>query len=83
MLAAEATNGKAPNRDEARGGDNLHLAARQANNNVCSITLRTFSSGHAGLLSSVGLGLYVSRPLARTMDGDLQYSRREGTTDFA
>jgi signal transduction histidine kinase len=38
--------------------------------------------GHAGLPSSVGLGLYVSRLLARMMDGDLQYSRRDGRTEF-
>jgi hypothetical protein len=38
--------------------------------------------GQAGLPSSVGLGLYVSRLLARMMDGDLQYKRRDGVTEF-
>jgi PAS domain S-box-containing protein len=38
--------------------------------------------GQAGLPSSVGLGLYVSRLLARMMDGDLQYRRRDGVTEF-
>jgi PAS domain S-box-containing protein len=38
--------------------------------------------GMAGLPSSVGLGLYVSRLLARMMDGDLQYRRRDGVTEF-
>ena len=38
--------------------------------------------GQTGLPSSVGLGLYVSRLLARMMDGDLQYQRREGVTEF-
>ncbi|HUP17904.1 MAG TPA: PAS domain S-box protein [Acidimicrobiia bacterium] len=38
--------------------------------------------GQAGLPSSVGLGLYVSRLLARMMDGDLQYQRRDGVTEF-
>jgi hypothetical protein len=28
------------------------------------------------------LGLYVSRLLARMMDGDLQYQRRDGVTEF-
>ncbi len=41
------------------------------------------SGGQAGLPSSVGLGLYVSRLLARMMDGDLQYSRHEGRTEFS
>ncbi|HKY48137.1 MAG TPA: HAMP domain-containing sensor histidine kinase, partial [Acidimicrobiia bacterium] len=38
--------------------------------------------GQIGLPSSVGLGLYVSRLLARMMDGDLQYHRRDGVTEF-
>lgn len=38
--------------------------------------------GQAGLPSSVGLGLYVSRLLARMMDGDLQYERSDGVTQF-
>ena len=38
--------------------------------------------GQAGLPSSVGLGLYVSRLLARMMDGDLQYQRHDGITEF-
>lgn len=38
--------------------------------------------GYIGLPSSVGLGLYVSRLLARMMGGDLHYSRRDGRTEF-
>jgi len=38
--------------------------------------------GLAGLPSSVGLGLYVSRLLARMMNGDLQHKRRDGVTEF-
>ena len=37
---------------------------------------------HIGLPSSVGLGLYVSRLLARMMGGGLDYSRRDGRTEF-
>jgi PAS domain S-box-containing protein len=36
----------------------------------------------AGLTEPVGLGLYVSRTLARLMDGDLTYRRQEDTTVF-
>jgi signal transduction histidine kinase len=38
--------------------------------------------GPIGLPSSVGLGLYVSRLLARMMGGDLRYSRGDGRTEF-
>lgn len=38
--------------------------------------------GLIGLPSSVGLGLYVSRLLARMMGGDLQYQRVDGVTEF-
>ena len=38
--------------------------------------------GLIGLPSSVGLGLYVSRLLARMMGGDLQYRRVDGVTEF-
>ena len=38
--------------------------------------------GLVGLPSSVGLGLYVSRYLARRMGGDLDYSRNGGRTEF-
>ena len=38
--------------------------------------------GITGLPSSVGLGLYVSRLLARMMQGDLKYQRNEGVTEF-
>ena len=39
--------------------------------------------GLIGLPSSVGLGLYVSRLLARMMGGDLQYKRADGVTEFS
>jgi signal transduction histidine kinase len=38
--------------------------------------------GQIGLPSSVGLGLYVSRLLARMMGGDLHYSRDDNRTEF-
>ena len=38
--------------------------------------------GPIGLPSSVGLGLYVSRLLARMMGGDIRYARRDGQTEF-
>lgn len=45
---------------------------------------QTFSRGHAGLhnANSSGLGLAVSRRLARAMGGDLTYSRGDGRTVF-
>ena len=39
-------------------------------------------SGKGSLPESVGLGLYVSRRLARLMGGDLAYRRHDGTTVF-
>ena len=39
--------------------------------------------GQVGLPASVGLGLYVSRFLARMMGGDLRYSRLDGQTEFS
>ena len=36
-------------------------------------------AGHPG---SVGLGLTIARDLARRMDGDLVYGRRDGWTSF-
>lgn len=45
---------------------------------------QTFTRGHAGLrhASSSGLGLAVSRRLARAMSGELDYERRDGRTTF-
>ena len=38
---------------------------------------------HDGKSGSTGLGLFVSRDLARAMDGDLRYERRDGWTVFS
>jgi signal transduction histidine kinase len=35
-----------------------------------------------GRTESVGLGLHISRRLARLMGGDLTYTRQDGTTIF-
>ena len=70
-------------------GDKVRIAVRDHGAGIPSEAVdRMFEpyarlGGHAGLPSSVGLGLYVSRLLARMMDGDLQYSRRDGRTEFS
>ncbi|MDX1449151.1 MAG: GAF domain-containing sensor histidine kinase, partial [Acidimicrobiia bacterium] len=60
--------------DDGEGVD--ELAAAQL--------FQTFSRGHAGLRNSQssGLGLAVSRRLAREMGGDLTYERADGETVF-
>ncbi|MEX2654044.1 MAG: GAF domain-containing sensor histidine kinase [Acidimicrobiia bacterium] len=51
---------------------------------ITDLLFQTFSRGHAGLhnANSSGLGLAVSRRLAKAMGGDLTYSRGNGRTVF-
>jgi K+-sensing histidine kinase KdpD len=74
--------------DARSKGRSVKIAVRDRSDGIPSEAVdRMFEpyarlGGQAGLPSSVGLGLYVSRLLARMMDGDLEYQRRDGVTEF-
>ncbi len=78
------------------GGDQKTLSARTRSDRVVieladngegvtdAVRERLFQPfSHGGGQGSVGLGLAVSRDLARAMDGDLRYERRSGWTVFS
>ncbi len=89
LVANAVRYGGKPISVEARSnGRSVKIAVRDLGDGIPSEAVdRMFEpyarlGGQAGLPSSVGLGLYVSRLLARMMDGDLQYRRRDGATEF-
>jgi signal transduction histidine kinase len=89
LVANAVRYGSRPIAVEARSdGRTVKIAVRDHGDGIPSEAVdRMFEpyarlGGQVGLPSSVGLGLYVSRLLARMMDGDLQYQRREGVTEF-
>ena len=89
LIANAVRYGGRPITVEARSnGRTVKIAVRDEGDGIPSEAVdRMFEpyarlGGQAGLPSSVGLGLYVSRLLARMMDGDLQYQRRDGVTEF-
>jgi PAS domain S-box-containing protein len=89
LIANAVRYGGSPITVEARSdGDNVQIAVRDEGKGIPTESVdRMFEpyarlGGQAGLPSSVGLGLYVSRLLARMMDGNLQYQRRDGVTEF-
>ncbi len=89
LVANAVRYGGKPIAVEARSnGRSVKIAVRDRGDGIPSEAVdRMFEpyarlGGQAGLPSSVGLGLYVSRLLARMMDGDLEYQRRDGVTEF-
>jgi PAS domain S-box-containing protein len=89
LVANAVRYGGSPIAVEARSnGQSVKIAVRDHGDGIpIEAVDRMFEpyarlGGQVGLPSSVGLGLYVSRLLARMMDGDLQYHRRDGVTEF-
>jgi signal transduction histidine kinase len=73
---------------EDDGSGHCHVLVRDDGDGIANddlaVVFEPFGRGSAGRMSqmSVGLGLWLSRNLARAMDGDLTYRREDGWAVF-